>query len=71
MKVGPLLKKRIVERIQKPRTVFIPISDMGAYEEWDTKDGKYQVYDEGGIHVHSDTETYFKVHVKKFESMSA
>ncbi len=51
------------------RVVFIPVSDMSAYEKWDNKRGKYQVYDDGGIHVHGDTETYFKSHVSKFEQM--
>lgn len=60
--------KKIDERMSSG-PVFIPVSDMGAYEKWDPKRGQYQVYDDGGIHVSAKTEAYFKDHVNKFETM--
>ena len=58
---------KLQDLIEAGPVVFIPVSDMRAYERWDDKQGKYQVYDDSGIHVHGKTELYFKRHVSQFE----
>ncbi len=55
------------EKPSEANIVFIPVSNMAAYEKWDHNKGLAQIYDDHGIHVHIRQETYFRQHVRNFE----